>query len=329
MGISIKLSEVIPHPHRLMGVKAVWRKLNAPVICFAPSNKSKKENDGYYSTARIPAKKASEQPYILTIGAGRREAQELSGRVLELVRATRVYGETSTFVLDEEVKTGLHRWPVSLVVSEVYAITGDPHLVDDLGFPDRKILEYIFDRVDRKEDYINRLWAALKDRSIERRRELLPPPGFHDPGEPMLCRSPDYPQLDIETCEGERIWKHSLAIEQNSALARQVKDLNRKANGGVLKCETCDFSDDSDAMFDAHHFLPLHACVRISRVDDLAVLCPSCHRWAHVKAENDLHPVPLDKLARGIAASRANTSGLGLEPMGPFSCSDRGDSVWL
>ena len=32
---------------------------------------------------------------------------------------------------------------------------------------------------------------------------------------------------------------------------------------------------------------------------------------------------------RSRRARSSYTSGLGLEPMGPFSCSDRGDSVWL
>ena len=47
-------------------------------------------------------------------------------------------------------------------------------------------------------------------------------------------------------------------------------------------------SDTLALMFDAHHLQPLAVGIRESRVDDLVVLCPTCHRWAHAKAEDKL-----------------------------------------
>jgi predicted HNH restriction endonuclease len=57
-------------------------------------------------------------------------------------------------------------------------------------------------------------------------------------------------------------------------------------------------------MFDAHHLQPLAAGIRESRVDDLVVLCPTCHRWAHVKAEDKLSPITVQAVARAMARPR-------------------------
>ncbi|MER8536669.1 HNH endonuclease [Mesorhizobium sp. M1005] len=54
-------------------------------------------------------------------------------------------------------------------------------------------------------------------------------------------------------------------------------------------------------MFDAHHLQPLAAGNRESRVDDLVVLCPTCHRWAHAKAEDKLSPIAIHDVAEAMA----------------------------
>lgn len=45
--------------------------------------------------------------------------------------------------------------------------------------------------------------------------------------------------------------------ERDPKLARAVKEINRTRNGGVIVCEGCNFSDESGALFDAHHRDPL------------------------------------------------------------------------
>ena len=112
-----------------------------------------------------------------------------------------------------------------------------------------------------------------------------------------------YPKLDSKSDEGKRVWKLSQEIERDPRLKRAVKALNRAKNGGVIVCETCDFSDPLDAMFDAHHLQPLAAGNRGSRVDDLVVLCPTCHRWAHAKAEDKLLPIPVAEIAKVMAVA--------------------------
>lgn len=49
-------------------------------------------------------------------------------------------------------------------------------------------------------------------------------------------------------------------------------------------------------MFDSHHLDPLACGIRESRIDDFAVLCPTCHRWAHVHGVDRLQPLAVNEL---------------------------------
>ena len=155
------------------------------------------------------------------------------------------------------------------------------------------------DSVIRNDDQIQRLWDALKEWEIERRWDVMPPPGFYDPGRVML-RGSRYPTRDSNSTEGQRVWELSLGIERDAQLGQQAKELNRTANGGVLVCEACRFSDELASMFDAHHVQPLAVGIRASRVDDLVVLCPTCHRGVHAKAQDKLSPISIESLAKLI-----------------------------
>jgi predicted HNH restriction endonuclease len=98
-----------------------------------------------------------------------------------------------------------------------------------------------------------------------------------------------------------KIWKLSQEIERDSRLKRDAKALNRAKNSGVIVCEACKFSDPLDSMFDAHHLQPLAAGKRESRVDDLVVLCPTCHRCAHMKADDKLSPLSIQDVVKLMA----------------------------
>ena len=108
--------------------------------------------------------------------------------------------------------------------------------------------------------------------------------------------------------EGRRYWAKQKRAERDSRLAREAKKLNAEQNGGWIKCEACGFQDKEPSIFDAHHKQPLAATgVRETRVDELAVLCPTCHRWSHKKAGNRLHPLPVEEVRRGRRqAGRSN-----------------------
>lgn len=299
MGASVRFETVVPNCEALMGIKAVWGRVEESVMCFGARGDPKTKTGGYYSQAKRTAERALGQPYFVTIGGGQNAPAALDGHVLELVRCTGVYGETTTFVRDEGLRARLVQWPVAVVLSEVFAIIGEPHLVGDLGFEDRRILSRAYDGVIRDDVQIQRLWDALRDRPIERRWDAVPPPKFRDPGKVTL-RGSKYPTLDSKSSEGKRVWKLALTVERDAQLARYAKALNREKNDGEIVCEACRFSDPSGSMFDAHHVQPLAAGIRESRVDDLAVLCPTCHRWAHAKAEDKLSPLSMESLAKAV-----------------------------
>ena len=284
-----------------MGVKAVWGRSTEAVMCFGSRGSTVLKDRGHFSQARKTAERAQTQPYFLTIGGGEQVPGNLRGRVLELVRATGVFGETAAFVRDEGLRTRLAQWPVAVVISEVYSIANEPLLIEDLGFPDRRILTNAYDTVLREENQIELLFAALKDWQINRRDDVVPPPGFRDPGKVQMFGSL-YPRVLSKSAEGTRIRKLSQEIERDPKLKREAKARNRSENGGVLVCEACKFTDSLDAMFDAHHIQPLAAGVRESRADDLVVLCPTCHRWAHVKASHKLTPLPVREIGRRVHA---------------------------
>ena len=297
------MKDVVTTPDNLMGVKAVWGRSSEGIMCFGSRGDAILKNRGHFSQARITAERAQTQPYFLTIGGGEQVPDDLRGRVLELVRATGVYGETTAFVRDEDLRARLAQWPVAIIASEVYTLCGEPRLIEDLGFPDRRILANAYDSVIRDDDQIQELWEALADWKVERRWDVLPPVGFRDPGKVQMYGSM-YPKLESTSAEGKRVWKLSREIERSPKLKQEVKALNRAKNGGVLVCEACDFTDGLDSMFDAHHLQPLAAGNRESRVDDLVVLCPTCHRWAHAKAHDELSPLPVTEISRGMSGAK-------------------------
>lgn len=289
------LSDIVSSPDQLVGVKAVWgRSGETAVMCFGGRGDESNERQ-YFSQARRAAELAQSQPYLITIGGGQHVMDGLRGRVLEVVRVTGAYGKTATFVTGSILQAHLAQWPVAVVLGEVYAVEDEPRLVEDLGFSDRRILVNAFDGVVRDRERVPRLWAALAGRAVRRRWDVMPPPGFVDPGRVRRIGI-YYPR--VKGNEGRRVELKSLAIERNRRLSADAKAMNRERNGGVIVCEACGLTDGIAAMFDAHHPQPLAMGPRETTSDDLCILCPTCHRWAHQKADDSLSPLPISEVKK-------------------------------
>jgi len=280
----LTFAEVVPSPELLMGVKAVWGRSNEPVMCFG----SRGEGRQRYQLARNTAEKAVDRPFLVTIGGGAQVPAPLAGRVLELVRVTPAYGETSAFVRDPALRERLAQWPVAVTLLEVYSVLGEPHLVADLGFPGRGILTNAYDTVKSDDADLRELWEALKDRPVTYRSTIRPPDDFRAPTKPEMFGSL-YPKLSAK--EGERRYQLALVAERDPKLKAEAKRQNFEKNAGVYVCEACDMADSVPAMFDVHHIWPISAGVRETHLGDLVVLCPTCHRWAHRKAETRHTPL--------------------------------------
>lgn len=290
------LKDIVPRFTDLMGVKAVYGRSPGPesVICFGGHGENP-QSRAYYSHGRRVAEQAIAKPYFITIGGGTEVQDEFDGRVIELMRATGVYGRTDVFVKTPETLKRLAQWPVSVILTEIYKIEGEPHLINDLHFTNRRILTNAFDGVIFYDDQIEALWEKLKDVEVTRRLEILPPPGFKDPGK-VSFQWTLYPKITAE--EGKRILKECMILERKSVAAKAAKKNNWDAHGGKYSCEGCDLTDETSGLFDAHHLQPLATGPRTTTPESFAVLCALCHRWAHYKADNILSPLPITELRK-------------------------------
>ena len=101
--------------------------------------------------------------------------------------------------------------------------------------------------------------------------------------------------------EGARKLVESEKIERDPRLSKLVKEQNKKHHGGVIVCESCQFESADPSLFDAHHLYPLAGGVRRTSVEDLAVLCPTCHRVAHRRADDPTTPLPVDEIRKWLS----------------------------
>jgi 5-methylcytosine-specific restriction protein A len=129
--------------------------------------------------------------------------------------------------------------------------------------------------------------GKLRDYELIRQGVTLPL-GFGIPSTPQLCAS-WYPRRS--TAEGQEKYREIRALERSSVLSRDAKDKNRAEHHGLVTCEACGLSDQEAALFDAHHLYPLCKGPRESDINDFAILCPTCHRWAHHKTDDPLQPL--------------------------------------
>ena len=92
------IEEIAGNLDSIMGVKAVWGRSSEPIIGFGSRGDERTKGRAYFSQARLTAEKAVKRPYLITIGGGKHVPAELSGRAIELARATGVYGKTKAFI---------------------------------------------------------------------------------------------------------------------------------------------------------------------------------------------------------------------------------------
>lgn len=111
-------------------------------------------------------------------------------------------------------------------------------------------------------------------------------------GARSLLTREDFPQeVDLEVSdeeaffEGRMIWRLHRKRERNSSVRRRLL-IERSRRG--LSCEICELARPElafwlqEAFFEAHHILPLHQSnLRVTKLNDMALLCANCHRAIH------------------------------------------------
>jgi len=93
---------------------------------------------------------------------------------------------------------------------------------------------------------------------------------------------------DFESKEGKELFRQHRVRERDSSLTFEKKQNALKNNN--LKCEVCSFSfqDTFDQDYiECHHKIPIYKGERVTRLEDLALVCSNCHRMLHRKINGD------------------------------------------
>ncbi len=99
----------------------------------------------------------------------------------------------------------------------------------------------------------------------------------------------DQPPLDVAAEEGGVLLRSHIVRERDRKLRGKKLDAV-VASGGKIACEVCELNPavaypgvaDPRSLVDVHHIVPLHVTGKTTtRLADLVVLCPSCHRAVH------------------------------------------------
>ena len=91
---------------------------------------------------------------------------------------------------------------------------------------------------------------------------------------------------DFESSEGKLLFKLHRERERDGLITYQKKQLALKAN--KFFCEVCTFSfleKYGEEYIECHHTLPISAGERITRLEDLSLVCSNCHRMLHRKID--------------------------------------------
>jgi predicted HNH restriction endonuclease len=110
-----------------------------------------------------------------------------------------------------------------------------------------------------------------------------------------LDEAEDAPETDLEAKisgkEGKLLIRIHAYKERDRNLTKMVKKSFKGKHGGKLLCEACGldpvdrYGPNGERAIEAHHKIPIEELQpdSITRVDDMAIVCASCHRVIHSK----------------------------------------------
>ncbi|HEU0129540.1 MAG TPA: HNH endonuclease [Mycobacteriales bacterium] len=103
---------------------------------------------------------------------------------------------------------------------------------------------------------------------------------------PSLRDEPAEGEAEFTAEEGALLKRFHLDRERNSGAVRRKKQ-RALASGRPIECEVCGvdvaslYGVPDGSIIECHHRRPLAEGVRQTTLDDLALVCPSCHRALH------------------------------------------------
>jgi 5-methylcytosine-specific restriction protein A len=186
------------------------------------------------------------------------------------------------------------RWSEAFLIVEAWEIAGWPKARDVLGPEAAK------QTCERQSRYLKSLNGS--DRTRLAALKLIPidlpadgPAARHFVDLSQRRNKARGAQADALTPEDRSLYDDFGAVEgvtkemrvrlvlRDRHLIRALKRI------GPLSCIICSYDpmkrgatrEQASAILEAHHKVPVHAGVRLSRLGDLALLCPNCHREVH------------------------------------------------
>lgn len=127
--------------------------------------------------------------------------------------------------------------------------------------------------------------------------------------EEAAAKSPVELEEEIFGVEGKLLTRIHVYKERDKVFAARAKKYYKDKSGGQLWCEACGmdpvarYGTDGERCLEAHHRVPIEELQpdSITRVDEMAIVCASCHRIIHSKKPC----LSVDDIVKLIAGGKA------------------------
>ena len=211
-----------------------------------------------------------------------------------------IIGEVEFERLQDMWATGgdRRRWSVAFPIVESYEIAGQPHAREVFDEPvfrrlyqsqsatlrrlDDEAREAIAD-LELVQTHATNAWIAIEDEIAMAERSDISPGSQRAVARDLAG-----------ALEGETEERRAKIKKRAAWLADRFASERRKS--GRLVCDDCAFDPrtlpDADQIkarscFDVHHTSPLDEGARYTTTADFALLCPTCHRIAHLRLQRE------------------------------------------
>lgn len=243
----------------------------------------------------------NDRAYLAERGAHR----ALAGRLIAVHRLRTTARSLETILGAEEFKRlqdmwaqggKRYRWSVAFPIVESYEIVGHPKAKDVLGEAAyRRLYQRSSATLRTFNNDERRLLADLELRQIATGNSWI---GIDDEFKlaeaseinPEVERAIGHDLMALEGMQAERLAK----LKRRAAWIAD-RFIRERQRAGTIICDMCIFDPAALAVklgvrarsfLDVHHKKPLDEGTRYTTTADFALLCPTCHRVAHIELQN-------------------------------------------
>ena len=222
--------------------------------------------------------------------------RQLSDRLTAIHQVISVHRYLRDFVGDKEFDWlqdvwddgDRKRWSVSFPIIRTWKFVDKPLAHQVLPEKDYRRLGTQTASLHRLSDEAIEALAVL-----ELHEPIEPNPELLTEMDDLFAEATEISDLDrlnlLYDLEGSR---HDLSVKARRRSAMLVRSfINERRASGKLQCDKCSFDPSATHLvpasmarscLDVHHRVPLSGGERLTTIDDLELLCPTCHRIVHL-----------------------------------------------